>query len=376
MSSLQKILFISVRSDIGGGPKHLFALAQSLKRKKMFFCIASPLDPPYGDKFRETAHKHITLPKRSFSPKAFITLLKLLHTEKITLIHSHGRGAGVYSRLLSLAKKRGSISVIHTFHGVHQEKSLIGRIKVFVDRFLAPFAQKYICVSRDERKKAVQLKFAIPERITVIYNGIDTELIKSQFEQLSIVESRRIFSMNTKCILGTLARLDFTKGLDLALKFTAQIKRCKGALDFSLFVAGAGDGLERTYFQKMISNLGLDEDVFFCGEVEDPLLFLRGLDIYVSFARSEGLPFSVLEAMSCSLPCLLSDILGHRELSKEGGVQLFSLNDPGDFERKITHLIRSDPSVKRGLGRKAFHTVDNHYTEKNMLEKTFSLLNL
>ena len=370
MSALKKILLLSVRSDIGGGPKHLFILARSLKLKNIPFIIASPLDPPYGEKFQETAYKHSVLPTRSFSMKAFFHLLRLLYSEEITLIHSHGRGAGLYSRLLSLAT-RGKIPVIHTFHGVHQEKSFVGLIKAFIDRLFAPLARKYICVSSYERETAVLLKFAAVEKITVIHNGIDVEFNKSHFEQLSIVESRKMFSMNAeKCVLGTLARLDFIKGLDLALQLISQIKRRRGTLDFSLIIAG--DGPEKARLQKMTSVLELDNDIFFTGEVDDPFLFLRGLDIYVSFSRSEGLPFSVLEAMSCSLSCLLSDISGHRSLSEKGGVQLFSLDDFKDFETKVIHLI-NNPLERKDRGEKAFQAVVKHYTEKTMLEKTFTL---
>ena len=52
----------------------------------------------------------------------------------------------------------------------------------------------------------------------------------------------------------------------------------------------------------------------FVGHCEDVLPYLRVADFFVSASRSEGLPTAVLEALSCGLPVVLSDIEPHREI--------------------------------------------------------------
>ena len=367
-TTAKKILYITVRSDTGGGPRHLFDLVSSLKGKGIIPYIAAPETPPYGEKFRDISHKYMILPERAISIVSFFKLLRFLKREGLTLIHSHGRGAGIYSRLLRIV---APIQIIHTFHGIHREKSFLGKIKFLLDYALTPLGHSYICVGEDERRKALRLLPLPAKKVTVINNGVDTASIRSQYGGVDTMKAREIFSIGTKkFVVGYLSRLDFQKGVDILLSTLIQWKRLHSDIPFYTYIAGKGD--EEKHLKAMVHKFGLDRDVFFTGEIENPMVFLRALDLYVSFSRGEGLPMAVLEAMTCSLPCLLSDVEGHRELAKKGGVQLFSLGDSRDFESKINRLM-TNPKERKSLGRKGTELVTNHYGLERMVCETLSL---
>jgi len=112
-----KILHISSRADFGGGPEHLFQLLKSAKNKMDVFA-ACPNDFPYYEKYRELLGKDkiIIIPHRKFSPSVFVKLISFITGNGINIVHSHGKGAGIYSRLLYLFT---NIKVVHTFHGLH-----------------------------------------------------------------------------------------------------------------------------------------------------------------------------------------------------------------------------------------------------------------
>lgn len=59
---------------------------------------------------------------------------------------------------------------------------------------------------------------------------------------------------------------------------------------------------------------GVDPRIRFVGQSDDVLPYLHAADFFVSSSRSEGLPNSVLEALACGLPLLLSDIAPHAEV--------------------------------------------------------------
>ena len=83
-----------------------------------------------------------------------------------------------------------------------------------------------------------------------------------------------------------------------------------------------GDGPDRSSLEASASG-----NIYFTGAIDNVSEYLRISDYYISASRSEGLPNTVMEALSCNLPCILSDIPSHREMLSmaSSAVKLFSL---------------------------------------------------
>lgn len=108
---------------------------------------------------------------------------------------------------------------------------------------------------------------------------------------------------------------------------------------YLLILLGDGINLERLR-NKYNENM----NVIFAGNVNNVEEYLKASDYYISCSRSEGLPTSVLEAMSCGLPVILSDIMQHKEIleiNNDIGV-LFRLGDKNDCTQKIFNMLSSD----------------------------------
>lgn len=80
--------------------------------------------------------------------------------------------------------------------------------------------------------------------------------------------------------------------------------------------------------KKLAIDLEIDDIVKFLGYRKDIADLCQASDVYVSVSLQEGLPVSVIEAMSCGLPIVASDIRGHRDtvIDGENGF-LFALGD-------------------------------------------------
>ena len=83
-----------------------------------------------------------------------------------------------------------------------------------------------------------------------------------------------------------------------------------------LILAGQGQQLEACKAQA--AQLQIAGDVDFPGQVQDMPTLYHCSDICVSASRIEGLPFNIMEAMYCGLPCIASEIKGHRDLLQQG----------------------------------------------------------
>src|SRR5215469_11131642 len=96
-----RVLMISLRSDHGGGPRHIELLLKYLSHG-IEAHVACPNDPPYGERLRTLCGgRAFELPHRRFKLRAALQLARYTTRAGINIIHTHGKGASVYGRLVS-----------------------------------------------------------------------------------------------------------------------------------------------------------------------------------------------------------------------------------------------------------------------------------
>ena len=208
------ILYITVRSDFGGGPKHINELLD-LSSNGYNIYMASPLGEPYGNLWKKDIRIkgfHI-LPYRSFSFFRLFSLMKFIKTNNIEVVHSHGKGAGIYSRLCKLFNP--SLKVVHTFHGVASSSTthLRGFISNTVEYCLGNLTDCFICVSEGERKIVIEKKLVNVNKVFVVYNGIEDKGRKN-IQNVS----KKIFK------IVSLSRFDYAKNMSLAYDIACAFK--------------------------------------------------------------------------------------------------------------------------------------------------------
>lgn len=314
MSQLKpKVLILTSRADIGGGPKHVLDLVTSLKyyHDSDVRLFGGLPNQHYTSEIVKNLDAYAYIPPRKLSLSALIKLLQLCYKNKINVIHSHGRGASFYAFLLSFF----GFKFVHTFHGIHTQKGLKGKILKALDRLILRSASKYILVSSDERTLFNEMRLD-SSRTTIVPNGV------------SIPSVNAMTPLQEKAItLGTLTRNDPAKGNDLLVKnfITAQ-----NELSQKIELSIAGEGFPESQ-AKSIHFLGPQSSKKFLGEI----------DVYVSNSRKEGMPLAVLEAMARGIPCLLSDVPGHQYFIENGVAIGFELDNPQAFTLSLTKTLQN-----------------------------------
>lgn len=100
-----------------------------------------------------------------------------------------------------------------------------------------------------------------------------------------------------------------------------------------------GDGENKKRFKKLTQKLDLEDKVIFAGYRKDIKNILLESDFFAFPSKQEGLPVSLMEAMSSGLPVICSDIRGNNELIKNGhNGYLFKPNDVKGFREGIKNL--------------------------------------
>jgi glycosyltransferase involved in cell wall biosynthesis len=104
------------------------------------------------------------------------------------------------------------------------------------------------------------------------------------------------------------------KGVPVLLQAVAKLQAEFPGLSLDL----VGDGYEMDTLRAMTAELGLQDTVNFLGRMNDVTSVLKRADIYVQPSLNEGLPNSLLEAMSCGLPVVVTNVGGMPDVVSDG----------------------------------------------------------
>lgn len=338
------VLEISARSDVGGGPAHMYALAAGLD-KKVTLIGAMPSDGHFYRQFQELlGDEHVfEIPRQKFTVRAFFKLCIFCKKQHVDLIHSHGKGAGVYSRLLGLVL---GVPVVHTLHGYHDGRypAFFKRIYALWETAAAVITRKIICVSTSEAELFKSKVSVSDKKLTIIPNG--TQVVTTE-----------AFGPVSKKIV-TVARFDYQKNL---LEFLDVAQKLPG---YEFFIIG--DGADRLFIEAKILEQHI-HNVTLCGLSHQVMKDISDAEVYLTTARWEGMPLAVLEAMSLGIPVVATNVVGNRdavEVCVTG--YLYPLGDLGACVNAIERAKLLDRSkIKR------FH--QEHFSSDRMIARTFEV---
>jgi len=285
--------------------------------------------------------------------------LLLLRLKRFGIIHLHSLN-GMYSAMLVnwLTKKKVIFKM--TNFGMDDPVSLRkqrgGRLKLFFFKR----ADRVVAISSDCLKSCRQSEIT-PAVCASIPNGVDVDVFKPLNREAKI----------------KLRRTMGVKGDELVITFVGQIRRRKGVITLvralkPLLVTTrqircyiVGPVAEVDYFaavQDEISALPPGACFDFPGEVGDAQRYLQISDIFVFPSVREGLPNALLEAMTCGLACVASDISGCADVIMHGRNGLLV---PPDSMSELTEAIRAvvdDRLLRERLGREARRSICKMYS--------------
>jgi glycosyltransferase involved in cell wall biosynthesis len=355
------VLMITVRSDYGGGPEHIYRLITNLSENIKIFC-ASPKNKPYWEKYRKVTGDDsiIEIPFRKFRINFLFKLKKFIKKNKIDIIHSHGKGAGIYSRMLSFLTSK---PCIHTFHGIHtdQYNRLIKFAYINIERILSLFTNVFISVSESELNKVKKLKISGRRKIKIICNGVVMPDKRT---------SEDFFNSSTYNVL-IITRFDYAKNTELLIPIIQELTSKNSDKQFCFNITGGGESEDS--FKKEIKKEGLEQFVKYLGFADDmENIYLRSF-CFLSTSRWEGLSLSVLEAMSYGVPVIATDVAGNIDLVEHNVTGfLYDISNPGEAVRLLLSLSE-DKILWEKFSLAGINKVRNNFGIEKMASETEKL---
>lgn len=272
-----------------------------------------------------------------------------------------------------LAVLVGKLSGIPTFPTVHSTNAFIDERKLWVvqthiiklvNAIIYRLADKVITVS-PEIKKIIKNRFGLEDsRVVVLKNGI----IEPGSSKESPIQNEFIDKEKSLKIVAV-GRLVPMKCFDTLIKAVAEIVQ-QGFYDLSVFIIGEGE--ERLQLEKMICDLGIGEYIKLLGVRDDVIEIMRGSDIFVIPSSYEGLSVAMIEAMSCSLPVIASEVPGLKDCICQGGNGiLFQVGNYNELAQSIL-LLANDKKMKEKLSAGARASFEKEYDmRKNIKSLNF-----
>jgi len=188
-----------------------------------------------------------------------------------------------------------------------------------------------------------------------IDNGVDTEKFYPITDK-SNLRNKLILPLDKKIFIWVGAFIDRKSPMTLV----KAIQTLNQDQIFFIF-CGSGD-LEQNCKTEFLNN----KNILFTGVINNIDEYLKAADYYISTSFSEGLPNSVIEAMACGLPVILSDIPQHKYILKNINNFYFKTGDSQDLADKIISVLKEDYAK---YSKDSVNLVKNHFSAENMSSK-------
>jgi len=367
-----KILYIITKSEAGGAQTHIWQLSKYMKQLGNEVAVMAGPEGWLEDELR-IKNKELGIRfypnryfKNSFNPflgiKAMREVKRAVDDFKPDLVSCHSTFAGFWTRLCI----KNKIPTIFTAHGWSFAEGMYflrKNIVILAEKLASRYCSKIICVSEYDNQLALKYRITPEEKIMTIHNGVEITNHKPQ-------TTNKLKAPNSKLQIVFVGRLDKQKDSELLLEAFSELPdNIKSKAE--VLIIGDGPKLEK--LQTINNKLQID-NVRFLGGLPREKVFeiLRESDVFVLISNWEGFPRSILEAMSCALPVIASDVGGVSEaLTPEIGF-LIKRGDKERLKKALTELIENK-ELREKMGRAAHERVEKEFSLERMLKKTFEV---
>jgi glycosyltransferase involved in cell wall biosynthesis len=254
------------------------------------------------------------------------TLLALFG--RYDVIHFHAQGPSVMILLTRLF----GIRSVSTVHGLDWQRAKWGKFASkylkFCEKVITRHASEVVVLSRNNQQYFLD---TYRRKTNFIPNGVN----RPEPHAASLITKK--YGLRGGDYILFLARLVPEKGLDYLIEAYKRIDT-----DKKLVIAGSGSHSD-DYVAKVTASAAADGRIIMTGFVQGVVLeeLFSNCFAYVLPSDVEGMPISLLEAMSYGRRCLVSNIPENTEIVENHAIA-FNKSDTGDLKEKLERLIRSE----------------------------------
>lgn len=222
---------------------------------------------------------------------------------------------------------------------------------------LSHYFHQVVGVSQDIQKAFIKQYGFKEENVSYIHNGMEiTGILPKRANKMEFT-------------IGSSGRLFPIKDYPLMVEIAKIVAKKSKNVRFIL----AGDGPERNRLESLMQDYDLEEFFTLMGHTDNMDAFYQELDLYINTSLHEGIPMSILEAMSYGLPVIAPDVGGISEII-EDGVEGYLIHgrDPEDFSERCIRLVENR-QLRAKMSKAAREKVIKEFSMEHMAEEYYKL---
>jgi tetratricopeptide (TPR) repeat protein len=209
-----------------------------------------------------------------------------------------------------------------------------------------------------------------PERVEVVYNGIDFDRLDSGVDPQETARARQALGIPLGApVLGGVYRMSEEKRPLLWLDVAAAVARQNDAVHFVV----CGDGPMRDEMRSYATTLGIADRVHLPGAQSNIGAWYRMMDVVMLTSRHEGLPNVLLEAQSLGVPVVAPDVGGMSEVVDQGITGWTIRNsDAASLAERVLHCL-TDLEWRQDAVERAPRFVRDRFGVETMLRRNLEV---
>jgi sugar transferase (PEP-CTERM/EpsH1 system associated) len=360
-----KILHVIYSLGMGGAERVIVNYAKYFdkNRYELFVCALTEGGPYENDLNKAGVSYFILNKKKGIDLSVIPKISRILRSEQIDIVHLHDFSSIAWVTIPAIIF--GVKRIIRTEHNVKRlNRGLMSNMKNTIKFILDFFQKQIVCVSEEVRKTHRKKIGFLSNKYLTIHNGIDKELFDIHLDREKYL---REFNFDQKAILVCIVGRFFPqKAHDIFLYAIRYVLEKKNNLGILI----VGDGPRKKELFELAKELGIYNQVTFTGNRSDIPQLLNLIDIFALSSAWEGFPMTILEAMACGKPAIVTDVGGNREAVIDGETGfIVPPGNPLAMSEAIIELI-DKPELRRKMGIKGKERFLKNFTAQVMVQRT------
>lgn len=359
---MKKIKIAHILHSVGGVDVYLRLIIENLECERFLNVVVHGRDDTqkiFLDSKGNITKNYKTAISRNISIlkdiRSIVDTYRFLRTERPDIIHAHSAKGGVIGKIVGRLLGIKILYTPHAFSYLSSQNKLKKLFFLTIERLLANSGSVILATSNSEKVRALT---------EVWYKQKNTELFNNCIEPITSIHRLTIDKCWPDDYICTVGRPSYQKNIELMIKVLYEVNKVK---KIHMVIMGVGHHVgQLDSVKNLIKELKMSGNVTLLDWTErsDVFNIISKSKFYISTSRYEGLPYSIVESLALSKPCVVTFCDGNKDLIEDGYNGFVIKNDDIVLFRDRILRLLSEKELLAEFSHNAYQSFAKNYNIK------------